>query len=291
MSKSEILYVKGMNVSESEGDDGDNDIWDDRKLNDAYDKALRIANAEVAKRVAMSTNTQNKNKEGQPNKKKGKPITKDAPVKGNKSQNTQWKAGMPCRAIYEADGIEYEAVILRIITDNECVVKYLGYGNAEVVSISTLKPSLGKDEQARQIQEALEEDKTDEAYTSLSPNMDKMECVSDTAPTAESTEQTIPRKKKTGKKKKNQNAKVPNGFEMPNGFGMPQMPFPMPNMSALRNLGPIDMPLPPPPPGLGSRGEGEEQAVSSMLLSWYMSGYYTGLYQGLKRAKENRSNV
>lgn len=38
--------------------------WDDRKLNDAYDKALKIANAEVARRVAMSTNTQNGGKVG-----------------------------------------------------------------------------------------------------------------------------------------------------------------------------------------------------------------------------------
>lgn len=81
MSKSpKLLYVKGMNLvsklfkhtsefwddcalwwfcclqSESEGDDDDQ--WDDKKLNDAYDKAVRIANVEVAKRVAMSTNTQ-----------------------------------------------------------------------------------------------------------------------------------------------------------------------------------------------------------------------------------------
>lgn len=50
--------------SESERDDEEEDIWDDSKLNDAYDKALRIANAEVAKRVAMSTNTAAKNDNG-----------------------------------------------------------------------------------------------------------------------------------------------------------------------------------------------------------------------------------
>lgn len=37
-------------------------MWDDKKLNDAYDKALKMANAEVAKRVAMSTNTEHGNK-------------------------------------------------------------------------------------------------------------------------------------------------------------------------------------------------------------------------------------
>ncbi|CAG9790795.1 unnamed protein product [Diatraea saccharalis] len=65
MSKSGTSNVKDLlYYSESYDEDVDEDIWDDRKLNDAYDKALRIANAEVAKRVAMSTNTQHKNKEG-----------------------------------------------------------------------------------------------------------------------------------------------------------------------------------------------------------------------------------
>lgn len=46
-----------------------------------------------------------------------------------------------------------------------------------------------------------------------------------------------------------------------------------------------DMPIPPPPPPAfpANRIDTEEQALSSMLLSWYMSGYYAGLYQGLKR--------
>ncbi|KAL0870372.1 hypothetical protein ABMA27_005382 [Loxostege sticticalis] len=286
MSKSEILYVKGMNVSESDGEDGDEDIWDDRKLNDAYDKALRIANAEVAKRLAMSTNNQNKNKEGQPANRKDKQPNKGGSSKGNKkNQNGNWKVGMPCRAVYEGDGIEYEAIVMRIVNDKECVVRFLGYDNSEIVLISTLKPSLGKEEQTIQIEQALD-DKTDEAYTSQSPNTERMDCVSDRVPSPGSTEQSFHRKKKSGKKKKNQNSKMPNGFEMP------EMPFPMPHMSAIRNLGAMDMPLPPPPPlALGARSECEEQAVSSMLLSWYMSGYYTGLYQGLKRAKESRRNV
>lgn len=43
--------------SDSEEDDEQN-IWDDGKLNEAYDKALDIANAEVARRIAMNTNSQ-----------------------------------------------------------------------------------------------------------------------------------------------------------------------------------------------------------------------------------------
>ena len=42
-----------------QSDTDDDDQWDDKKLNTAYDKAVKIANIEVAKRVAMSTNTPN----------------------------------------------------------------------------------------------------------------------------------------------------------------------------------------------------------------------------------------
>ncbi|RVE44795.1 hypothetical protein evm_010547 [Chilo suppressalis] len=280
MSKNGMLNAKDMlYYSESYDEEGDEDIWDDRKLNDAYDKALRIANAEVAKRVAMSTNTQHKNKEGNNENKKEKVLNK---TKSNKKcVNTQWKAGMPCRAMYEVDGQEYEAFVLRIINENECVVRFLGYENSEIVSISSLKQSLGKEERNRQIELALD-DKTDEAYTSQSPNTEKMD-YSDRALSPGSTEKSFIRNKKATKKKKNVNSSTLNGFDLPG------MPFPMPNMAALRNqLGSSETPLAP-PPLLGM--DGEDQALSSMLLSWYMSGYYTGLYQGMKRAKQGRRHM
>jgi hypothetical protein len=50
--------------------------------------------------------------------------------------------------------------------------------------LNTLKPSYGKDEQKRQIEMALD-DKSDEAYTSQSSNVEKMDYGSDriTSPT------------------------------------------------------------------------------------------------------------
>ncbi|KAF9424504.1 hypothetical protein HW555_000315, partial [Spodoptera exigua] len=265
MSKStKLLYVKGMNLSESESDD---DQWDDKKLNDAYDKAVRIANVEVAKRVAMSTNTQGLNSDLEFFPKKEKLATKSTKKKSvspfvntngigdDRSKETGWKPSMPCRLVYADDGLEYEAVIVRIVDDNDCVVKYLGYDNQELVSIDSLKPSLGKEARAQQIRDARRE-QTEESYGSLSPNVDGVEC-SDRVPS-------------------------PDSIEMP----------PIPNLSMLRNqLGSMEMPMPPPPMAFSmDRSDTEEQAISSMLLSWYMSGYYTGLYQGLKRAKDGRSN-
>lgn len=51
---------------------------------------------------------------------------------------------MHCRAVYEEDGIEYEAVLKRVINDKECVVcfigKYInkGHSNPSVVETVTL---------------------------------------------------------------------------------------------------------------------------------------------------------
>ncbi|XP_068622498.1 survival motor neuron protein [Battus philenor] len=280
MSKcTDLLYVKGMNLSESEDDNAEEDVWDDRKLNDAYDKALKIANAEVAKRLAMSTNTQHMIKLSlEKDQSKTKKETQDQPVK-NEKKTVQWKAGMPCRAIYEGDGQEYEAFVLRLINDKECIVRFLGYENSEIVAISSLKQTLGKNERTRQIQQALC-DKEDDGFASQSA-LNNMEC-SDVGTSTGSTG-SFQKKKKHQKKKRNQ----------PMMNNLLDMPIPMLNPSMLGNLSSMDMPLPPPPPlGFSSEhADSEDQAISSMLLSWYMSGYYTGLYQGMKRAKDNKRNA
>jgi hypothetical protein len=75
---------------------------------------------------------------GQAENKKGKAKT----TKNTKKPvTTHWKASMPCRAVYEGDGQEYEAVVLRIINENECIVRFLGKTD---VYISVLVPATNK---------------------------------------------------------------------------------------------------------------------------------------------------
>lgn len=282
MSQSEVLYMKGMNMSESEEDTTES-AWDDKKLTDAYDKALKIANAEVAKRVAMSTNSRNVSKEGRDHESsKNKKDKVTSKRNSSKKKEIQWKVGMPCRSVYEGDGLEYEAFVLRIINDEECIVRYLGYENSEVVPINTLKPTTGNEARTLQIEQALLE-RADDGFGSQSPNAADAG-TSDRVPSPDSIDRAMfAKKKRTSKKKKSNN----NMHQ----FELPQMPM-MPNISMLRNAGTMEMPMPPPPMAFTSEsGVSEDQAISSMLLSWYMSGYYTGLYQGLKRSKETRRNV
>ncbi|XP_045775648.1 survival motor neuron protein isoform X3 [Maniola jurtina] len=270
MSKSDVLYMrrdKTISLSESGGEENDNDIWDDCKLNNAYDKALSMANIEVAKRLAMSTNTEANDSTPK------NPIPNVTPAKTKKKNKNKWKAGMNCRAVYEEDGIEYEAIVTRIINDKECVVRFLGYENSEIMPISSLKQSLGKKQRNKQIAEAL----ADGDFSVHSNTAEEMDC----------SDRQTPEVKASSKKKKSKKntAKTTNGFTLPD---LPSMH--LPSFAELKNLAAIDMPIPPPPPMTMPRQEadGEDQAMSSMLLSWYMSGYYTGLYQGMKRAREGK---
>lgn len=296
MSKSpKFLYVKGMNIYDTD----DDDQWDDKKLNDAYDKAVRIANIEVAKRVAMSTNTSSPTNDPVCFKKDKMPskssMKKDEMSKGSKNitvderpKEGMWRPGMPCRLMYKEDGLEYEAVIVKLVENDDCVVRYLGYENQELVSVESLMPSHGKEARARQITEAMTE-RVEDNYEPGSPSLDRADLgFSDQMPSPDSMDRASPKKKKPSKKKKNQarNLNI-------NGFEFPEIP-PMPNLAMLNSqLGAAEMPMPPPPMAFSSsldRIDSEDQAISSMLLSWYMSGYYTGLYQGMKRAKEGRRN-
>ncbi|XP_039758712.1 survival motor neuron protein isoform X2 [Pararge aegeria] len=253
------------------------DIWDDSKLNKAYDKALNIANVEVAKRLAMSTNTQTA--KDVPGSKPKKAAPNSAPSKSQKKRQ-KWRAGMHCRAVYEVDGVEYEAFLMRIFNEKECVVRFIGYENTEIVPLNSLKPSLGKSQRNKQIAEALEEN-FEECLSSHSQTAEEMD-VSD-RPQSTGSLASLQRKKSKKSKPKQKNE-----------FILPELPpMPMPNIGQFKNIVSMDMPIPPPPPlgfSNGSNNASEDQAISSMLLSWYMSGYYTGLYQGMKREREQKSS-
>lgn len=79
-------------------------------------------------------------------------------------------------------------------------------------------------------------------------------------------------KKKTAQKEKN---------VFPNSDSSTNFPFPQ----GLNSI------IPPPPPPHMFRNlcedENETEAMSAMLISWYMSGYHTGYYQGLKMSKKH----
>jgi len=107
------------------------DVWDDRALIDAYDKAVKEVNRRIADKRMESND---------------KTVTTGTAAKPNdKAIDHSWNLGQYCRCAYSEDGVEYEAQIISINTSNDtCFVRYVGYGNEEQKPLKELKPSMGK---------------------------------------------------------------------------------------------------------------------------------------------------
>ncbi|BES95054.1 Survival motor neuron [Nesidiocoris tenuis] len=234
----ETLYIQSQRVSQDDDDSpmeavDDEDAWDDSLLIKAYNKAVDMAKEKIAKKMSQENDANPSQmiaagKTALPKKKAGK-------TKHSQQTTIGWTVGMPCRAIYSSDGLEYEATISSVNSSSgTCVVVYYGYNNEEEVDLSSLKPSRG--ENARSAQEA--ESHTDDLRTAngLSPS---------------------PRHRRTG---------CFNG----------------------EALGAI--PPPPPPNVMAHFPKDESDALSAMLMAWYMSGYHTGYFQGLTHVKTTRPN-
>ncbi|XP_015120615.1 survival motor neuron protein [Diachasma alloeum] len=239
-----VLFVR------ENGQDID-DIWDDTALIKAYDKAVNLAKEQVAKRLSMETEAP-----------RGKSNKSQSYKQPNKQRNYQkkWTLGSPCRAVYSADGIEYEAIISKIL-DNDCgtcIVKFVGYGNTEKVELSSLRESEGLEAQIAQQKESAAVKNCD--YS-----------------TVEETSQAF------------SHANVrENGEAMDYESEIPkQSRSNVPGPSAF-SFGGITPPAPPLPPHMMARlPANDADALSSMLMSWYISGFHTGYYHGMKQAQSN----
>lgn len=133
------------------------DLWDDTLLIKKYDESLKLAREEVAKRIARSTNTASDS------------ITEsDASERRDDDPDAlpHYKIGDFVRSTFSEDGVDYEARIVAIDED-QCTVKYLGYGNEETVEVSSLIRSWGKKERAGQVERAaaIQQDVDEDAIT------------------------------------------------------------------------------------------------------------------------------
>lgn len=116
------------------------DIWDDSLLIKAYEESVKLQKEEVAKQIAMKTNT--------------KP--KDTAKKEETSSDPEvFKAGDFVRSTFTEDGVDYEAEILSANETGSCLIRYIGYGNEERVNMEDLVASWGPE--AREEQKILAE--------------------------------------------------------------------------------------------------------------------------------------
>ncbi|MBN3292702.1 BIRC1 protein, partial [Polypterus senegalus] len=187
----------------------------------------------------------------------------------------KWKIGDRCRAVWSGDGNAYPATIASLDEKKgTCVVVYTSYGNEEEQNLKDLLSDNSETE-------------LDNTNHEQEVNMQYSTDESDQSPTA------IPVREQQKPKMK---------FKYPVGppywmHGFPPPTMPGVGMADSRNIDPshsfpswpphipLGPPLIPPPPPMNPDIEDDDEALSSMLIAWYMSGYHTGYY--LKMAEGN----
>lgn len=121
------------------------DIWDDTLLIKAYEESIRLQKEEVAKQVAMKTNKIQKTEEEE----------EESGSSSTGSSSEEFKAGDFVRSTFADDGVDYEAEVLSVNENGNCLIRYIGYGNEERVAMENLVASWGPE--AREEQRILAE--------------------------------------------------------------------------------------------------------------------------------------
>ncbi|EEC05104.1 survival motor neuron protein, putative, partial [Ixodes scapularis] len=154
-----------------------------------------------------------------------------------------WKQGDYCIAVYSSDHLPYEAKI-KYLKGKHCTVHYIGYGNEERVLVADLHPSEGRRARLAQ-RERAESVSVRCLYDLVCRGMFLKESLVVSVLWKDSVALATC-------------IRAMRGHLV--GARIPSFP-----------------PPPPPPPFTGDIKDNE--ALSSMLMSWYMSGYHTGFYQ------------
>lgn len=249
MGEKTVLFVRGLKESDIDTSNTEDDIWDDTELRTAYDNSVSLAKQKLSQKfLKKEMNIDNGTSSSNISK-----VKKEKPRK-------KWKVGDSCRAVYSKDGEEYEAVIQSINQSGYASVRYIGYDNEEEVLLSALKSSKGYSSVNKQRLEALEYDDDTGQSEDNETDADKYgrSCPAH------------PRRTRV-----NDSSHETNSHQGQFHYNIPDM---VPNFN-------IPMPPPPPPHFLSQFPDQDSEALSAMLLSWYMSGFHTGYYQGSKEAR------
>ncbi|XP_076020879.1 survival motor neuron protein 1 [Genypterus blacodes] len=259
------------------GQSDDSDIWDDTALIKAYDKA--VASFKTALKGEDEPQTSKKNHPGKKRKNNKKSHCRK---RTNTLPDKEWQVGDSCSAYWSEDGHLYAATISSIDeTNGTCVVVFTGYGNEEEQNLGDLLSDISEaDEETNQVQEA--ESSTEESDRSATPQQHKQQS------------HNKPQKSKAHKEP------LPvwaAGFPPPHPPPLPssrqagnkRSGGPGPAAPSWPPMMPFGPPMIPPPPPM-SPDTVDDEALGSMLISWYMSGYHTGYYLGLKQGRKEAAD-
>ncbi|NXN99849.1 SMN protein, partial [Rhinopomastus cyanomelas] len=254
----------------------DSDVWDDKALIKAYDKA--VASFKDALKNGECSEPSDKLEQCHTRKRRN---TKKTSVRKHtcKTALKEWKVGDSCSAVWSEDGKLYQATVESInYKRGTCVVTYDGYGNKEKHNLCDLL--MPPDDETLNVTGNYREcssqtpRSSDESEKSSQSSQNRSSCSK-----ARSSPQNLP-------------PCMPPRLPVPPGLGrvssalaeiiepgseFGEFPPPMscwPPPFAAGSPPPL---IPPPPPIRTDQTE-KDRALESMLMSWYMSGYHTGYY-------------
>jgi len=265
------------NKSNRHESESDEDVWDDRALISAYDRATSKVNEALAgKRHSGGKHASVTNSNVLEKKNKDKSVSSRRECDGEDEVlvKSKWNVGDSCRCVFSEDEVEYEAHITSIdIINNTCIVEYIGYGNEEEKSLEELKETqLGTLNLTHGQVDLNEQEESELAKSNIhlnaNPNHRKGSLKKRTAHFNEATPHWLVN---------NSNHKTPSSVN--HGAANRQHNH-MPHSS----MPPL---IPPFMPDSSLPSTSEEEALASMLMSWYMSGYHTGYYKAMKQSKHN----
>ncbi|KFV68064.1 Survival motor neuron protein, partial [Dryobates pubescens] len=252
----QVLFRRGTGQSD------DSDVWDDTALIKAYDKA--VASFKNALKNGECSEASDKQEQRLGMKRKNNKKNRNRKKNGTVALQP-WKVGDSCSAVWSEDGNVYLASITSINQKRgTCVITYTGYGNQEEQNLCDLLPPTSSE--------------TVNGMGSSGENENDVPCSTDES-------------EKSSQSPRNKNSCTKGRFHSPNlhcstpleapGLGRPGSKWSTSPLFApfWPPAFPPAPPMIPPPPQFPSPDALEDdEALGSMLMSWYMSGYHTGYY-------------
>ncbi|KAK7934138.1 hypothetical protein WMY93_005034 [Mugilogobius chulae] len=266
----DVLFTRGTGQSD------DSDIWDDTALIKAYDKA--VASFKTALKGDKGEEEPQPSKKKHPGKKRKNNKKNQSRKRTNSPPDKVWQIGESCCAYWSEDGQLYAATITSIDEKRgTCIVTYTEYGNEEEQNLEDLVSDISEVDEDANSKTNEAESSTEESDRPTTPHVQKFQSQSK-------------HKSKTHKDDVSDFPLRPppmptfkqGGSKRSSGHG--HAPPPWPPMMA---FGP---PMIPPPPPM-SPDMVDDEALGSVLISWYMSGYHTGYYLGLKQGRKEAANL
>ncbi|KAI9562349.1 hypothetical protein GHT06_013314 [Daphnia sinensis] len=267
---------------DDQGQDSHEDVWDDAALIQAYDRAVNLAKEKVASELSLEDE----------NPKITASDVSDEEQSKSPSISTEkgdWVVGENVRAVYSEDGLEYEAIILKIDKKNSsCLIRFLGYENEEIVYLRDLKPSAGIVARKKQAIASGHHLHVSESSSDMEEECELMPPLKPKPTTGLDWQPAKPEPQPMAGldwQPAKPEPQPTTGLDWQPVKPEPPLKFPgMSNMSSI--------PPPPPPTAWPTHGttEMDSDSLYSMLMSWYMAGYHTGYYQGVQQRNKRKAN-